>query len=105
MPNHGFPPGFEWDPIKERTNIRERGVDFALASGIWDGVVVERVDDRRDYGEVRIRAYGTVEDRLMVVVYTWRNPNRRIISARKANRREQSFFEAEIRHDSEITRD
>ena len=88
--------GFEWDPIKEERNIRERGIDFTLASRIWGGQVLEKIDDRRDYGETRILAFGTVDDRLMAVLYTWRGSNRRIISARKANRREQGRFEIEI---------
>ncbi len=90
--------GFEWDSDKEAKNIRERGIDFATASRIWGGPVLEKIDDRRDYGEVRVLAFGQVVGRLMAVVYTWRGTNRRIISARKANRREQERFEAEI-HD------
>jgi uncharacterized DUF497 family protein len=89
--------GFEWDPDKEQKNIRERGIDFTMGSQIWRGPTLEEVDDRRDYGEVRILAFGTVDDRLMAVLFTWRGTNRRIISARKANRREQRRFKAEIR--------
>jgi uncharacterized DUF497 family protein len=92
--------GFEWDPVKEEKNIRERGVDFAAASRIWGGPILEKIDDRRDYGETRISASGEVDGRLMVVVFTWRGTNRRIISARKANQREQRRFEAEIRKTS-----
>ena len=88
--------GFEWDPVKEKRNIRERGIDFTLASRIWGGQVLERIDDRRDYGETRILAFGTVDGRLMAALFTWRGANRRIISARKANRREQTRFETEI---------
>ncbi|HEV2097741.1 MAG TPA: BrnT family toxin [Stellaceae bacterium] len=88
---------FEWDPAKERRNSEERGIDFSTASQIWEGIVVERVDDRRDYGEVRIIATGEVAGRLMVVVYTRREKARRIISARKADLREKRRFDAEIR--------
>ena len=90
--------GFEWDLEKEAWNIRERDVDFAMASRIWDGPVIEKIDSRRDYGEVRILAFGKLEGRLMAVLFTWRGENRRIISARKANRREQRRFEAESRN-------
>ena len=44
---------FEWDSNKEEENICKHGVNFTAASQIWDGWVFERVDDRRDYGEVR----------------------------------------------------
>ena len=86
----------EWDPVKEEKNINDRRIDFTTAREIWNGAVVERIDDRRDYGEIRIIATGEVDGRLMVVVYTWRGTVRRIISARKANPREKRRFEAEI---------
>jgi uncharacterized DUF497 family protein len=85
---------FEWDPIKEARNIRDRDLDFETASHIWDARVVEKIDTRKDYGEVRILAFGKVNGRLMAVLFTWRGTRRRIISARKANRREQRRFEA-----------
>ncbi|MGH7053041.1 MAG: BrnT family toxin [Stellaceae bacterium] len=88
--------GFEWDSNKEERNIRDRGLDFTIASRIWEGPILERVDARHDYGETRIMAFGKVDGRLMAVLFTWRGSNRRIISARKANRREQRRFEAEI---------
>ena len=88
--------GFEWDPKKDAENIRKHGVAFTTASGIWRGRVLERIDDRLDYGEVRILAFGKVDGRLIAVLFTRRGANRRIISARKANRREQRRFEAEI---------
>ena len=87
---------FEWDPAKEARNIRDRDLDFATASHIWDARVMEKVDARRDYGEVRVLAFGKVNGRLMAVLFTWRGARRRIISARKANRREQKRFEAEL---------
>ena len=88
--------GFEWDSKKETENIHKHGIDFATASRLWDEPVLEREDERRDYGETRILAFGRVDGRLMAVLYTWRGVHRRIISARKANRRERKCFEAEI---------
>ena len=81
---------------KETENIHKHGIDFATASRLWDEPVLEREDERRDYGETRILAFGKVDGRLIAVLYTRRGANRRIISARKANRREQRRFEAEI---------
>ena len=91
-----WPAGFEWDPEKERKNIRERSLNFGSASRIWAGAVVERPDQRRNYGEIRIIATGYIDRHTLVVVYTWRGERRRIISARKANAREKSRFEEEI---------
>ena len=45
---------FEWDAAKEEKNVRERDLDFTTASRIWDGPLLEKIDDRRDYGETRI---------------------------------------------------
>jgi uncharacterized DUF497 family protein len=89
---------FEWDPAKEEKNINERDLDFTTASRIWDGPVLETIDDRRDYRETRILAFGKINGRLTAVLFTWRGKTRRIISARKANRREQRRFEADIRN-------
>jgi uncharacterized DUF497 family protein len=88
--------GFEWDPAKEEKNINERDLDFATASRIWDGPILEKIDGRRDYGETRIIATGDFDGSVLVVVYTWRGEARRIISARKANSREKRHYEEEI---------
>ena len=87
---------FEWDPEKELRNIAKHKVDFRTASKIWQSLVLETPDNRIDYGEIRFQALGEVDDRLMVVVFTWRGSIRRIISARKANPRENRRFEAAI---------
>ena len=47
------------------------------------------IDDRRDYGEVRMSAFGLVEGRLFVCTYTMRGETYRLISVRKANWKEQ----------------
>ena len=91
---------FEWDPNKEEENIRKHGLDFAIASQIWDGLVFERVDGRRDYGEIRYLAFGEIEGRVLAVVFTRRGIARRIISARKANPRERALFNQEVRQRS-----
>ena len=51
-------------------------------------VVGEFVDDRRDYGEERMVAFGLVAGRLLCVVYTQRGPGVRVISPRKAHAKE-----------------
>jgi len=85
---------FEWDEPKRQRNQSEHGVDFADVASIFDLPTVERIDDRFDYGEVRVRCLGEIGGRIYVVIYTWRGQNRRIISARKANVREQRTYRA-----------
>lgn len=78
----------EWDTAKDEANIAKHGVSLALAEAIeWDqGIAM--VDDRKDYGETRYIAYAPIEDRVFVVVYTLRGQVTRVISLRKANKRE-----------------
>lgn len=84
---------FEWDHRKNERNIRERGLDFADAAEMFDGPMLVAPDTRRDYAESRQIGMGLVRGRLMVIVFTERNPETiRIISLRKANTREQAKF-------------
>ena len=54
-------------------------------------------DYRWNYGEDRFRLTGIIESRVFVLVYTVRETSIRIISARKANRREVRFYENSTR--------
>ena len=78
-----------WDEEKRRANIRDHGIDFHDAWEIFKGPLVEYLDDREDYGEERWIAVGMTGSLFLQVVYTWRGPKIRIISARKANRNDQ----------------
>ena len=80
---------FEWDEAKSRRTLRERGFGFDYAAGIFSGPTLERQDERRDYGEVRIQAIGRAATDILFVVYTDRDDARHIISARRANRKER----------------
>ena len=83
---------FTGDEGKSDANLRDRGFDFAFASLIFDGITVEVADRRHDYGEKRMVAIGQAEDIHVTVVYTDRNLDRRIISARRSNRRERQIY-------------
>ena len=87
---------FEWDPTKNRTNIRKHNISFSAAVKIFDGPRLEEEDTRQDYGETRIIALGRSERRILYVVYTRRNSVIRIISARKANRDERAEYIRQI---------
>ena len=55
--------------------------------------LVERVDKREDYGELRLIALGRVAFTIYRVVYTWRGERTiRIISAQKAGKHEQDIY-------------
>ena len=84
----------KWDDAKSDQNLSERGFGFDYAACIFDGPTIEAVDERRAYGEIRIRAIGRVDENVLVVIFTDRNKIRRIISARKANRRERQLWQS-----------
>ena len=80
---------FDWHDGKHERNRRERGFGFDFAALVFAGRVLTQTDNRRDYGEVRVKAIGEVAGRILVVIYTDRNDIRWIISARPANRKER----------------
>ena len=85
---------FEWDEAKSRRNLNERGFGFEYAARIFLNPTLERLDNRREYGEVRIQAIGRVIDDILFVVYTDRGDARHIISARLASRKERRLWQS-----------
>lgn len=84
---------FEWDEAKRRATLAASGLDFAVIEGLDWSTAVILPDDRRDYGEPRLRIMGLIGGRLHAVVVTPRGETLRIISLRKANPREQRLWE------------
>ena len=77
-----------FDPAKDAINRTKHGVSLGLAEIMFAGPYVAVIDDRFDYGERREVAFGYLQDRLFVCVYADREAERRIVSLRKANKRE-----------------
>jgi uncharacterized DUF497 family protein len=84
---------FEWDEAKRAANLAKHGVDFAIVESFDFESAVVMTDDRDDYGEPREIALGFVGTRLHVLIFTWRNEIVRVISLRKANKREMKIYE------------
>lgn len=81
---------YEWDPDKQRENFDKHGVDFAdIPNFDWEGSTILRSDRQ---GETRFIAYGYVDARLHAVVFVIRGSVWRIISFRRANRREVNRY-------------
>lgn len=77
---------------KDIINKKKHGISLADATMLeWDTLQTEE-DSRVDYGETRVIGYAFIEIRLYCVVYTDRDGGRRIISLRKANKREVSNY-------------
>lgn len=83
---------FEWDDAKAQRNLATHHVDFAEAGALWEGPHFAGVDTRYDDGESRPVVMGLIADRVCVCVYTSRGGRHRIISLRRANRREQARY-------------
>lgn len=82
----------DFDPEKDATNLSKHGVSLAAAARLdWDAALAW-IDDRTDYGEMRIVALAPIGDRLFFVVFVDRENSRRIISLRRANRREVNHY-------------
>jgi uncharacterized DUF497 family protein len=82
----------DFDPEKDTTNLSKHGVSLAAAARLdWDAALAW-IDDRADYGEMRIVALAPIGDRLFFVVFVDRENSRRIISLRRANRCEVNHY-------------
>ncbi len=91
---------FDWDPGKAASNLRKHGVSFQAAVLVFAHPNALVMQDRVESGEERWQAIGVVEGLFMVVVaYTVREQDSleviRVISARRANRREKRRYEEE----------
>ena len=82
-----------FDPAKNERNIHERGLSFELAAEFDLESAVTTEDNRQEYGENRFRSLGFIGSELYALVFTVRGEALRIISLRKANRRERVLYE------------
>ncbi len=88
---------YEWDEAKNRSNFAKHGLDFADAEQVLTGPCVAFVDSRFDYGEVRLTTLGLLAGRVVVIAHALRaEGTTRIISMRKANRREQKIYQKRL---------
>lgn len=91
-----FPPGFVWDEEKNRRNVAKHGIDFRDAVRIFENPTLDRIDDRRPYGETRVNSIGVFDDRGVIcvnVTHTERDSRIRIISARAASAAERAAYD------------
>jgi uncharacterized DUF497 family protein len=87
--------GFEWDDKKNTINLEKHGIDFSTAIAVFDDPNrLEEDSTKPEYGEIRIKTIGKVGSHVLVitVIYTNREQNRRIISARCASEDERKKY-------------
>ena len=86
---------FEWDENKSKRNLKKHGVDFEEAKTIFNDPFAITIDDP-DHSVVEERYLDiglSSKGRMLVVWYTERNDNIRIIGCRKAIRSERKIYE------------
>jgi uncharacterized DUF497 family protein len=82
-----------YDPAKREWTLRERRLDFNDAVKVFAGWTLDIPDLRQDYGEPRTNSVGYLRGRMVIVCWTPRRNDRRIISMRYANEREKARYQ------------
>ena len=81
-----------FDEKKRAWTLKERGLDFADATLVFEATSYDFEDDRFAYPEPRWVSVGFLRGRMVIVVWTPVAEGRRIISMRKANEREKKKY-------------
>lgn len=89
---HNEPVSYTWNEEKRLRTLAERGLDFADAPAVFEGPIFTQEDDRLDYGEDRWVSMGMLGIKVVVIVYTERKSEVRIISMREATRYERELY-------------
>jgi uncharacterized protein len=84
----------EFDPKKNAINLRKHGVSLSEGDGVLDDPLGLTIEDTSAKGEQRFATVGTnAFGSLMVVVWTHRGDNIRVVSVRKAEPKERRAYE------------
>ncbi len=85
---------YRWDPGKATSNLEKHGVNFADAVGVFEDEWALTIKEQYVAGEQRFVTLGMdFLGRVLVVVYTYRNDDIRLISARTATKKEIRAYE------------
>jgi uncharacterized DUF497 family protein len=85
-----------YDPGKRAANLVKHGLDFKDAAEVFAGETATDIDDRKDYGEDRYISAGFLRGKMVVLVWTPRGEDRRIISMRFCHASEQALWRNKI---------
>jgi uncharacterized DUF497 family protein len=91
----------DFDLVKDAGNLNKHGLSLALAVELeWESALVW-IDDRQEYGEMRMIALAPKTGFVYFVAFVDRGTLRRIISLRRANRREVKHYVQSIEENSD----
>jgi uncharacterized protein len=82
----------DWEQRKRQANLKKHGFDFADANEVFDGVTFTYEDDRIAYGERRFVTLGSLRGIVVSIVHTEQDDHIRVISMRKATKREREIY-------------
>ena len=88
---------FTWEEKKRQRNLEKHGIDFADADTIFSHPILVKRDARRDYKETRWAALGQLKDMVVFLAYTFRGNDVRIISIRRASKKERQIYAQAIK--------
>jgi uncharacterized DUF497 family protein len=83
---------FTWSEQKRAINIKAHHLDFADSPRVFEGTTFTFEDDRFDYGEKRFVTLGLLAGVAVSIVHTEYEHEIRIISFRKATKREEAIY-------------
>jgi uncharacterized protein len=86
---------FEWNIAKSEKNLKNHGISFTFAELVFeDYYAIEEFDDEHStIDEQRFKMLAMADEKILVVIYTVRSENYRIISARLAEKSERELYE------------
>jgi uncharacterized DUF497 family protein len=88
---------FTWSETKRAANFKAHGLDFVDAASVFEGLTFTFEDDRFSYGEQRFVTLGLLAGHTVSVVHTENEYEIRVISFRKASKRESQIYYDEIK--------
>ena len=83
---------FTWSEHKRAVNVKDHGLDFVDAPRVFEGATYTFEDNRFDYGEQRFETLGLLADVPVSIVHTETQDEIRVISFRKATKREATIY-------------
>ena len=78
-----------FDPHKRAVTLADRGLDFADAPRLYDGLYIVSVDDRFDYLEERFLTHGYLDGRMVMFAWTPTDDGIRVFSMRHCHAKEE----------------
>jgi uncharacterized DUF497 family protein len=89
---------FTWSERKRTINLKQHGLDFVDAARVFEGATFTFEDDRFAYGEQRFETLGLLAGIPVSIVHTETDHEIRIISFRKATRREAELYYEQVQN-------